>query len=732
MKFYEGSWEPREGVKTIFPRRIYEHRTDGDTLVVHTINNDGGKIGGLFITVRISSPAPGVVRVQASHFEGAPDPVPSFPVAPPQSGYGPVVREEEESVLFEAGDLQVRLNKNPWRMDFVCQGKILTSSGENSLGRIAVRGEGSFMVERLLLGVGECVYGLGERFGPFVKNGQSIAMWNDDAGTWTDLCYKNIPFYMTSKGYGVLVNSPGKVEFEIATEKAEQIQFSMPGEAVDYYIFAGPDPKQVLDRYTALLGRPALPPAWSFGLWLTTSFVTEYNEAIVTHHVDEMLARGIPLKVFHFDCSWMKDYHWCDFLWDERAFPDAAGMLQRLKAKGLKICVWINPYISQLSPMFAEGKAAGYFLKNADGSVSQDDHWQPGAAFVDFTNPAAVAWYQAKLKQLLDMGVDTFKTDFGEAIPADAVYHDGSDPLLAHNFYTLLYNKAVFELLESTFGKNQALVFARSATAGSQQYPVHWGGDTKATYESMAEEFRGGLSFAMSGAAFWSHDIGGFAGKATPALYKRWVAWGLLSSHSRLHGMETYRVPWLFDEESVDVLREFAKLKNRLMPYVFGCAVDAHRVGVPVMRPMPLEFPDDPACRYLDSQYMLGPSLLVAPVFNEEGVAEYYLPTGRWTDYFTGEVVEGGRWFKRKVDFMTIPLFVRPNTVLPFGATGADPAYDYASDLTLKFYEVPDGASHTVDIPATDGSLAARLECSVANGKPSVRPVEGKATWKVG
>lgn len=722
MKFNEGSWEPREGLKTIFPRRIYEHCLEGDSLVVHTTSRDDeAKIGGLFITVRLSSPSPGVIRVQASHFDGLPEPRPSFPLARPQEGFKPEVRDEETSLTFQTGELAVRLNKRPWRMEFLLGGKTLTSSGENSLGRILVQNEGSFMLERLLLGVGECVYGLGERFGPFVKNGQSVVMWNEDAGTWTDICYKNIPFFMTSKGYGVLVNSPGKVEFEIATEKAEQIQFSLPGESIDYFLFCGPEPRQVLDRYTALTGRPALPPAWSFGLWLTTSFVTEYNEKIVMHHIDEMLARDLPLKVFHFDCSWMKDYHWCDFLWDERAFPDPAGMLKRLKAKGLKICVWINPYISQLSPMFAEGKAAGFFLKNKDGSVSQEDHWQPGAAFVDFTNPQAVAWYQAKLKELLDMGVDTFKTDFGEAIPADAVYHDGSDPMLAHNYYTLIYNKAVFELLESTYGKGNALVFARSATACSQQYPVHWGGDTKATYESMAEEFRGGLSFSMSGGAFWSHDIGGFMGKATPALYKRWVAWGLLSSHSRLHGMESYRVPWLFDEESVDVLRFFAKLKNRLMPYLYGCAVEAHRSGVPMMRPMALEYPDDPACRYLDCQYMLGPSLLVAPIFNEEGLAEYYLPDGRWTDYLTGEVVEGGRWFRRQVDFMTIPLFVRPGTVLPIGAREDDPAYDYAKDVELRFFEVPEGASGTVVIPGLDGSAAAMLEWSLAGGK---------ATWK--
>ncbi len=246
------------------------------------------------------------------------------------------------------------------------------------------------------------------------------------------------------------------------------------------------------------------------------------------------------------------------------------------------------------------------------------------------------------------MGVDCFKTDFGERIPDDAVYHDGSDPKLMHNYYTYLYNKTVFELLEDFHGKGNALVFARSATGGSQKFPVHWGGDCDATFESMAEDLRGGLSFCLSGPAFWSHDIGGFNGTAHAAVYKRWIAFGLLSTHSRLHGSGSYRVPWLFDEESVEVMRHFTRLKNRLFPYLFAAAQDAHEHGWPVMRAMLLEFPDDPSCRHLDRQYMLGDALLVAPIFRQDDIAEYYLPAGKWTSLQTGNVTEGGQWRREK------------------------------------------------------------------------------------
>ncbi len=400
-------------------------------------------------------------------------------------------------------------------------------------------------------------------------------------------------------------------------------------------------------------------------------------------------------------------------------FPDPEGMLARLKARGLKICVWINSYIAQESELFREGVENGYFIKRKNGDVWQWDMWQPGMAIVDFTNPAAWKWFQDKLEALLDMGVDCFKTDFGERIPTDCVYYDGSDPVRMHNYYTYLYNKCVYELLVRKRGEQDAVLFARSATVGGQKFPVHWGGDCWSDYESMSESLRGGLSLTMSGFGFWSHDIGGFEATSTADVYKRWTQFGLLSSHSRYHGSTSYRVPWAYDDEAVEVARTFCELKASLMPYLYSCAVRTSQTGIPMMRAMVLEFPEDPTCQYLDRQYMLGPSLLVAPIFNPQGEGLFYLPKGIWTDYMTGEEVRGERWIRKTYDYFHLPLFVRANTILPVGDCTKDAEYDYAENVTLKVYALSDKAAPKVRIYDTNGTCV--HETSVQREKNVVR-----------
>ena len=462
--------------------------------------------------------------------------------------------------------------------------------------------------------------------------------------------------------------------------------------SLDYFLINGPTMKEVLTRYTDLTGKPSLPAPWTFGLWLSTSFTTNYDEATVMSFIDGMLDRGIPLRTFHFDCFWMKEFHWSDFVWDNRVFPDPAGLLKRIKAKGLNICVWINSYIGQESVLFNEGMEKGYFIKRTNGQVWQWDMWQPGMAIVDFTNPEAYQWFQSKLEVLLDMGVDCFKTDFGERIPSEGVvYHDGSDPKKMHNYYTYLYNKCVYELLERKRGKGQAVLFARSATVGGQKFPVHWGGDCWSDYESMEESLRGGLSLLMSGFGFWAHDIGGFENTSTADVYKRWVAFGLLSSHSRLHGSSSYRVPWVYDDEAVDVVRFFTRLKARLMPYLYKTAIETSVTGVPTMRSMVLEYTEDKTCHYVDKQYMLGDNLLVAPIFNDQSMAEYYLPKGTWTDFFTGEEKEGCGWITEKHGYLSIPLMVKENSIVAIGAHDDKPDYDYGDGAELRLYALKDG-----------------------------------------
>ncbi|MDR2747418.1 MAG: alpha-xylosidase, partial [Treponema sp.] len=660
---------------------------------------------------------------------------PSFQL--PADGADHVVIEEGPSSWTlragkDQGALKLSAEKDSWGVSFSRGGRAVTSINGRNSGHFSVEGEGTYMAQYLSITVGETIYGLGERFTPFVKNGQAVDIWNEDGGTASEQAYKNIPFYLSSEGYGVLVNNPGRVSFEIGSEVVSAVQFSVAGELADYYIIGGDSLKDVIRNYTALTGRPALPPAWSFGLWLSTSFTTDYDEKTVTHFVSGMEERKIPLHVFHFDCFWMKGCQWVDFEWDKEQFPEPAAILRRLHDRGLKICVWINPYVAQKSPLFDEGMAKGCLVKRPNGDVWQWDRWQPGMGLVDFTNPAAAAWFAGKLKGLLDMGVDCFKTDFGERIPVDAVYYDGSDPLGMHNYYTHLYNKTVFELLERERGKGEAVVFARSATVGGQRFPLHWGGDCAATYESMAETLRGGLSLALAGFGFWSHDISGFESTATADLFKRWCAFGLLSSHSRLHGNQSYRVPWNFDDEASDVLRFFTELKCRLMPYLWARAVESHTQGLPLLRAMVLEFPRDPGCAYLDRQYMLGDSLLAAPVFSPEGDLSYYVPEGRWTNILNGETIEsGGAWRGEHHDYFSLPLLARPNSVIPMGNNTTRPDYDYAEGISFHVFELADGQSLTVPVYNTSGGQECRFTIS-RKGQAYTARNEGTAKpWKL-
>ncbi len=736
MKFMDGVWRIAKGMDVVSPHHAW-NVVVGDSEVVVDASSSPRRarfedLAPIYLSVRLHSPAPNVIGVRVEHYRGVRATGPAFALHPDPAAK-PVIVDTDEFVSLTSGDLTVRIEKSgDWRMEFFRKGERITGSVLPAGGYAVDRaGGGAHVFERLDLGVGELVYGLGERFTSLAKNGQVVEIWNRDGGTSTDQAYKNIPFFLTNRGWGVFVNHSEMVAFEVASEHVSKVQFSVAGEALDYFVIDGPTPKGVLDRYTRLTGRPALPPAWSFGLWLSTSFTTDYDEATVNSFVDGMAERDIPLHVFHFDCFWMRGQHWCDFVWDPVAFPDPEGMLARLKAKGLKICVWINPYIAQRSRLFAEGKAKGYLITRPNGDVWQWDHWQSGMGFVDFTNPDATAWYLGYLEGLLAQGVDTFKTDFGEEIPTDVVYHDGSDPLKMHNYYSFLYNQAVFGLLKRVKGEHEAVVFARSATAGGQQFPVHWGGDNVATYELMAESLRGGLSFGMSGFGFWSHDIGGFNNTAPAHVYKRWCAFGLFSSHSRLHGHTSYRVPWLFDEEAVDVLRFFVRLKCRLMPYLFATACEARDKGLPMMRAMVLEFPDDPAAETLDRQYMLGSSLLVAPVFSEAGDVQVYLPEGRWQQLLTGEVVEGGRWRKEHHGFMSLPVYVRPNTLIAWGNRDDRPDYAYAEGVSFALSELDDGAMAEAAVHDTAGAEVLRVRVSRTGATLAAETVSGDRAWRL-
>ncbi|NSC20066.1 alpha-xylosidase [Streptomyces albus subsp. chlorinus] len=712
MKFTDGYWLMREGVEASYAAEIADTRVTDDRFTLYApvrrVRHRGETLNGPLLTVECFSPAEGVIGVRATHHAGTPGRGPRFAL---RTGTGPdgasagTVTRDGSRLELSSGRLSLRVDTSaPYRLDFTADGRALTSVGSRGTGFATTADGAHHSLAQLSLGVGELVYGLGERFTPFTRNGQSIDLWQADGGTASEQAYKNVPFHLTNRGYGVFVNHPGRVSYEVGSEAVGQVQFSVEDQTLEYYVVHGPEPKTVLDRYTALTGRPALPPPWSFGLWLSTSFTTSYDEETVGRFVRGMAERDIPLGVFHFDCFWMRAYQWCDFTWDPDVFPDPEGMLRRLKEEhGLRVCVWINPYIAQKSPLFEEAARLGHLVRRPDGSVWQWDMWQAGMALVDFTSPGACRWYADKLRALLGQGVDCFKTDFGERVPTDVVWHDGSDPSRMHNHYTHLYNRTVFTTLAEERGSGDAVLFARSATAGGQRFPVHWGGDCESTFGAMAESLRGGLSLGLCGFGFWSHDIGGFEGTPAPEVFKRWVPFGLLSSHSRLHGSSSYRVPWNFDEEAVAVTRAFTRLKLRLMPYLYRAARQAAEHGTPVLRAMLLEFPEDPACHTLDRQYMLGDDLLVAPVLAADGTVEYYLPDGEWTHLLSGERVRGPGWRRERYGFDSLPLLARPGSVIPFGARDDTAVYDWAHGVTLRVHAPVDGETVTTCVPAPDG-----------------------------
>ncbi|KAF5387077.1 hypothetical protein D9615_001804 [Tricholomella constricta] len=741
MKFNDGFWLLKNGVKPFYGLQVVQATSDdnGYNLQVSTrpIRHRGDTLGGPVLSVRVHSPTQGVIGVKIDHFAYT-EPFPTIPLFPDAKPVSDVLVKRQTSHLSViSGGLTAEITENPYTITFKSPSRTLTFAGEKHQALYDVPSRWTlnsasnssclaldpasnptpaplppivrYLNSELNLSPGELVYGFGEQFGAFVKNGQAIKIWNQDGGTSSEQAYKCVPFYITNRNYGVFINHPGEVEVEVGSEKVSRVGVSIAGSNLEYFLIYGETPLEILEKYTQLTGRPALLPSWTYGLWLSTSFLTSYSSSTVSGFLQGMKERDCPVRVFHLDCFWMKQYEWCSFTFDPDNFPDPKRYLAEIKEKyGVKICLWINPYVSQLSPIFKEGIEGGFFIKRTDGTPWQWDLWQPGLAVVDVTNPAARKWYTDKLSALLDMGVDAFKTDFAERIPhASVVFHDGSDPMRVHNTYSVIYNELVFGLLRKRFGEGEAVVFARSSAAGGQRFPVHWGGDCESTWEAMAEALRGALSLTLSGFAFASHDIGGFEGHPPPELYQRWVAFGIFSSHSRLHGSSSYRVPWNYGEDAAKSMSRFVEAKHRLMPYLYNLSIQANVKGHPLPRAMFLEFLDDRTTHYLDRQYMLGPSLLVAPIFvPTEEESEYYVPAGRWTSFFYPErTIQGPSWVKEIVPIDEIPVWVRPGTILCLGPKNTGrPDYDYSQNTEVQLYELAEGQSVETELPRGKGS----------------------------
>ena len=529
--------------------------------------------------------------------------------------------------------------------------------------------------ETLALRPEEALFGLGESFGALNRRGSRVIAWSRDThGTnTTPLTYFNIPFFQSSRGYGIFINHTSRIVYEMGYPSQISCSFQVDDPYLDYFLIYGPEPKRILERYWQLTGRGALPPLWSFGVWASRCMYRDAEQ--VRGVVERMRELDLPLDVVHVDPRWLerRKHHerdGCDFVWDTEAFGEPEEFVSWLKERHVRLSLWENPYVWRDTPLYEEGVRRGFFATGPDGEPSRSLDNEREAVVVDFTNPEAARWWQDQHRPLLRAGVAAFKSDYAEGVPADARFSDGTTGRQTHNVYPLLYNRAVSEVIQEERG--EAVVFGRSGYAGSQRYPINWVGDTQCTWEGMAAALRAGLSLSLSGIPFWSHDIGGFwnpvdlSAAPDPALYIRWAQWGLLSSHARFHGIRG-REPWWYGEEAVEIVRRYARLRYRLLPYLWSFGNKAAATATPLVRPLVLEFPRDPTTHHVDLEYLLGPWLLIAPVFSANGQVQVYLPPGRWFDFWTGEANEGPRWLSLTAALDHLPMFVRDDSLLPMG-----------------------------------------------------------------
>ncbi len=521
----------------------------------------------------------------------------------------------------------------------------------------------------------EQLFGLGESFVALNRRGTRAIAWSRDThGTnTTPLTYLNIPFFFSTRGFGVFVNQTARAVYELGYPSQITASLRVEQPYLDYLLIYGPSPKEVLARYWLLTGRGALPPLWSFGVWMSRCMYRDAEQ--VRAVVERMRELALPLDVVNVDPRWLESrkHHErdaCDFVWDRPAFGEPEEFVAWLRERNVRLCLWENPYVWKDTALYREGVDRGFFALGPDGAPAPSLENPREAVVVDFTNPDAARWWQDQHRPYLRAGVAAFKSDYGEGVPADARFADGTDGIETHNVLPLLYNRAVAEVIRQERG--ESIVFGRSGYAGSQRYPINWVGDTQSSFEGMAAALRAGLSLSCSGIPFWSHDIGGFLNPANPALgpdptlYIRWAQWGLLSSHSRFHGIRG-REPWWFGDEAVEIVRCYARLRTRLLPYIWSSAQQAVETATPLVRPLVLEFPDDPTSHHVDTQFLLGPWLLVAPVFDADGRVRVYLPPGRWHDFWSSEALDGPRWLDLTMPLDRLPLYVRDDSLLVFG-----------------------------------------------------------------
>lgn len=578
-----------------------------------------------------------------------------------------IANQTSDAITYSSDYGTIEIRKYPWRIVVKDKnGKILTQTRhiiDNDSTQVKLlpfnfikRGsDNSRSINPVFsLSPGERIYGCGESFTSLNKVGQKVHLSvTDPQGPETDGQYKPVPFFFSNRGYGIFMHTSAPVTCDFGSSYIGADRLFMADEMMDFFIFFG-EPKDILDEYTNVTGKSPMLPLWSFGTWM--SRITYFSQEEGLEIARQLRAHQIPSDVIHFDTGWFGVDWQCDYQFAKDRFEDPASMLRTLADDGFHTCLWQLPYFTPKNSLFKEIIANGLNVKNFNGGMPYED------AVLDFSNPDAVSWYQEKISGLLKQGVSTIKCDFGEAAPYNGIYHSGKSGLYEHNLYPLRYNKALWEAVEKQY-PGEGIIWARSAWAGSQRYALHWGGDAATTNIGMLGDLRGGLSFGLSGFSFWSHDMGGFVTASPEDIYRRWLPFGFLSSHTRAHGAPPTE-PWLISEDFTKAFRECAEMKYKLMPYVYAQAKDCSNRGLPMVRALFVEFPHDHGAWLVEDEYMFGSQILVAPLLESGSEREVYLPKGKWIDYQDGKVYDSG-FQTIKAGKIPAVILVRDGSIIP-------------------------------------------------------------------
>lgn len=638
------------------------------------------------------------------------------------------VTETNDKIVYSSDYGTIQINKNPWRIVLKDKaGRILSQTAALSdadstqvkYTPFCFVKRGSDNARRInpvfTLTADEMIFGCGESATGLNKAGQKVNLFvTDPQGPETDQMYKPIPFFMSNRGYGMFMHTSAPVTCDFGATYIGLNKMFMGDENLDLFVFFG-EPKDILDEYTDLVGKPGMPPLWSFGTWM--SRITYFSEKEGYDVAANIRKNKYPCDVIHFDTGWF-DVDWqCDYKFSENRFQNPQQMLKDLRSQGFHVCLWQLPYFTPKNRYFSELIEKDMYVKNGNGELPYED------VVLDFSNPETVKWYQDKLAGLLNIGVSAIKVDFGEAAPLNGIYASGKSGWYEHNLYPVRYDMAVSEITKKLHNEN--IMWARAAWAGSQRYPLHWGGDAATTNTGLLGTLRAGLSFGLSGFSFWSHDMGGFV-KATPEdLYCRWIPFGFLTSHTRAHGAPPTE-PWLYDSKRVqDVFRKSAEMKYRLMPYVYAQAKECTEKGLPMLRALFVEFPDDPGAWKVDDEYLFGSQILVAPLLESDMTGRtVYLPEGKWIDYQTEKVYEGG-WHQIEAGSLPIIMLVRDGSVLPHLKLAQSTVEMDWSKMNLKVYSADKKqAEGLVCLPADNRIQVVKVDCGKA--KPQLlNQVEG-------